>query len=192
MDGFPDTKQELPAAIHPYFQLRNELSVHDGIIFKGLRCIIPQTLRPRIKAKLHESHIGVQVCLRRARETLYWPGMNAEITDFIQKCDTCMAYQSNQSKETLICQEVPSRLWEKIGTDIFTVDDKSYLCTVDYYSGYFEVDQLCSKTGTVIINKLKKQFAAHEIPNQLHSDNGPPYNSAEFSNFVKTSATNVR
>ena len=36
VDGFPDTKPELPAAIHPYFQLREELSVHDGIIFKGL------------------------------------------------------------------------------------------------------------------------------------------------------------
>ena len=73
LDGFPDTKHKLPAAIHPYFHLRDELSVHDGIIFKGPRCVIPQTLRPRIKAKLHKSHIGVQGCLRRARETLYWP-----------------------------------------------------------------------------------------------------------------------
>lgn len=189
VDGFPDTKLELPAAIHPYFQLRDELSLHDGIIFKGLRCVIPQTLRPRIKAKLHESHIGVQGCLRRARETLYWPGMNAEVTNFIQKCDTCMAYRSNQPKEPLICNEVPYRPWEKIGTDIFTVNDKSYLCTVDYYSGYFEVDQLYSKTGSVIISNLKKHFAAHGIPNQLHDGNGPPYNSAEFSNFLKSSRT---
>ena len=105
--------------------------------------------------------------------------MNAEITDFVQKCDTCMAYQSSQTKEPLICHEVPSRQWEKVGTDIFMLDDKSYLCTVDYYSGYFEVDQLHSTTGTVIINKLKEHFAIHGIPNQLHSDNGPPYNSAE-------------
>ena len=111
--GFPDTKQELPAAIHFYFQLRDELSIHDGIIFKGLRCVIPQTLRPRIKEKLHESHIGVQGSLRRARESIYWPGMNAEITDFIQKCDTCMVYQSNQPREPLICHEIPSRPWKK-------------------------------------------------------------------------------
>ena len=30
--------------------------------------------------------------------------------------------------------------WEKVATDIFTLDDKNYLCTVDYYSGYFEMD----------------------------------------------------
>ena len=113
VDGFSDTKQELSAAIHLYFQLPYELSIHDGIIFKGLRCVIPQTLKPRIKAKLHESHIGVLGCPRRARATIYWPGMNAEIIDFIQKCDTCMAYQSNQPKEPLICHEVPPTQWKK-------------------------------------------------------------------------------
>ena len=82
-----------------------------------------------------------------------------------------------------------SRPWKKIGTDIFTVGNKSYLCTVDYYSGYFELDELYSKTGTVIINKLKKHFAAHGIPNRLHSDNGPQYNSTEFSNFLKSPGT---
>ena len=51
------------------------------------------------------------------------------------------------------------------------------------------MDQLHSKTGTVIINKLKKHFATHGIPNQLHSDNGPPYNSAEFGSFLKSSGT---
>ena len=82
------------------------------------------------------------------------PGMNAEITDYIQKCDVCMSLQSNQTKEPLICHEPTSRPWEKVATDNFTLDDENYLCTVDYYRGYFEVDQLHSKTGAVITKKL--------------------------------------
>ena len=115
-------------------------------MFKGLRWIIPQTLRQKIKQKLHNSHIGLQGCLCRARERVYWPGMNAEITDYIQKCNvcTCMSLQSN------------------------------------YYSGYFEVDQLHSKTVTVIIKKLKKHFVTHGTPNELLSGNEPPFNSAEL------------
>ena len=100
-----------------------------------------------------------------------------------------MAYQSNQPEEPLSFYKVPSRPLKKIRTDVFTVDDKSYLCTVSYYSGYFEVDDVYRKTGSVIINKLKKHFEAHGIPNQLLSDNGPPHNSAEFSNFLKSSGT---
>ena len=36
-------------------------------------------------------------------------------------------------------EECLRRPWEKIATGIFLLDE-SYLFTVDYYSGYFEVD----------------------------------------------------
>lgn len=38
-------------------------------------------------------------------------------------------------------QEVPSRPWEKITTDIGTLDGKDYLVTIDYYSNFWEVDR---------------------------------------------------
>ena len=102
LDGFPDTKEKQPAAIHQYFEIWDELSAHGGVIFKGQRWIIPQT-REKIKQKLHDSHIGSQGCLCRAQETVYWPGMNAKINDYIQKCKVCMSLQSNQTNEPLIC-----------------------------------------------------------------------------------------
>ena len=36
-----------------------------------------------------------------------------------------------------------------------------------------------------VISKLKSQFARYGIPNQLVSDNGPPYNSKEFAELSK-------
>ena len=97
--------------------------------------------------------------------------------------------QRNQTKEPLTCPEPTSSPWEEVATDIFTLDDKNYLCTVDYYSGFFEVDQLHSKTGTVIIKKLKRHFVTHGTPNELLSGNEPPFNSAEFENFLQSSGT---
>ena len=35
-----------------------------------------------------------------------------------------------------------------------------------------------------MIGKLKKRFATRGIPDTFHSDNGPPFNSNEFSAFV--------
>ena len=37
LDAFPDTKDEQPAAIHQYFEIRDELSVDDSVILKGQR-----------------------------------------------------------------------------------------------------------------------------------------------------------
>ena len=131
----------------------------------------------------------VQGCLCRAQETVYWPGMNAKITDYIQKCDVCMSLQKNQTKEPLICHEPTSRPWEKVATDIIPTWWQELSVHSSYYSGYFEVDQLHGKTGTVIIKKLKKHFVTHGTPNELLSGNEPPFNSAEFENFLRSSGS---
>ena len=167
ISGWPETKKEVPMCLHPYFQVRDELSAQDGLIFKGQRCVVPLSLRARIKEKLHGAHTGIQSCLRRARETVYWPGMNSDLTDDISKCDICSSYQSSQAKEPLICHEIADRPWQKIGADVFMLDGTDFLCVVDYYSSYFKVDRLEGKTAASIAKKLRKQFSVHGIPIKL-------------------------
>ena len=182
--GWPDTMQECPPETHAYYTVRDELTTQDGIVFKGYRCVIPKKLRRDIRQRLHATHTGLQSTLRRARECVYWPGMNSELKDYVSKCETCNMYQSSQPKEPLISHNLPTRPWEKIGCDIFTLGGNDYLCTVDYYSDYFEVDPLNgSKDATAIIKKLKRHFSNHGIPDTVQTDNGPPFNSKQFENF---------
>ena len=182
--GWPENSSSVPKEVSEYFNVRDELAVQDGIIFKGQRCVIPKTLRQKVKEKIHRAHIGIQGCLRRAREIVYWPSMNQEITDYIEHCDTCNMYASHPQREPLIVHDVPERPWQKVGCDIFTLDEKDYLCTVDYYSGYFEIDHLERKTARSIITRLKRHFSNHGIPNLFQSDNGPPFDSQEFRDFA--------
>ena len=130
---WPENSSSVPKEVSEYFNVRDELAVQDGIIFKGQRCVIPKTLRQKVKEKIHRAHIGIQGCLRRAREVVYWPSMNQEITDYIEHCDTCNMYASHPQQEPLIVHDVPERPWQKVGCDIFTLDHKDYLYTVDYY-----------------------------------------------------------
>ena len=39
------------------------------------------------------------------------------------------------------------------------------------------------------MKKLKKHFVTHGTPNELLSGNEPPFNSAEFENFLRPSGT---
>ena len=59
--GWPENSSSVPKEVSEYFNVRDELAVQDGIIFKGQRCVIPQTLRQKV------AHTGIQGCLRRAR-----------------------------------------------------------------------------------------------------------------------------
>ena len=49
---------------------------------------------------------------------------------------------------------------------------------------YFEVDHLYKKTASKVIKTIKGHIARHGLVDELVSDNGPPFNSKEFSDFV--------
>jgi hypothetical protein len=78
----------------------------------------------------------------------------------------------------------PARPWERVGVDIFTHAGQDYVVSVDYLSGYFEVDRLPSKRATDVIYALRQQWARHGIPAQCISDNSP-FGSAEFREFAR-------
>ena len=129
--GWP-ARENVPLLAVPYFNFRDELAVADGLIFRGERLVIPQTERSRIKKDIHIGHVGIEGCLRRARESVYWPGMNAEIKEWIQTCETCREYERSQPKESLMSHDVPDRPWQKVGVDLFSYEDKDYMVTTDY------------------------------------------------------------
>ena len=78
-NGWPRSKQLLPDQLRPYYSIKEELSTRGGLVFRGEKIVIPKSIRHAMKEKVHSSHIGLQGCLRRAREVIYWPGMSQEL-----------------------------------------------------------------------------------------------------------------
>ena len=184
--GWPNEKRQLNDSLKPFYDFRDELSVQDGIVVKGERVIIPEKLRRQMKERVHQGHLGINSCLRRAKDVMYWPGMASEIRQFIETCGTCATYQSRQAQEDQIITPVPSLPWQKVATDICSWAGKDYLITTDYHSNYFEFDLLSDLSSNATIVKLKGQFARHGIPERLVSDNGPQFTSEVFRMFAKT------
>ena len=53
MQGWPNDKATVPFLAQPYYSYRDELAVHEGIVFKGSRVVIPKSERPVLKEKIH-------------------------------------------------------------------------------------------------------------------------------------------
>ena len=88
-EGWPHDKHSLPIELTPYWTYRDELTIENGIIYRGERIVIPQTLRPDMKKKIHAGHAGINSCLRRARTLVFWPRMSSEIRQYCEACITC-------------------------------------------------------------------------------------------------------
>lgn len=184
--GWPLRRKDCPAKLVPYYDSRSELVEDGGLVYRGERLVVPQSLRADMLKEIHRSHIGIGGCLRRARELLYWPRINAEVKDYVSKCSVCQTYQPEQCREELQPHEMPSRPWSKVGADIFELGSQQFLIMVDYWSNYFEVQELKRITSASVIHALKVQFARHGIPEVLVTDNGTQFSSSEFANFAET------
>ena len=58
--GWPLRKEDVPVKVRDYFPFRDELTVQNGLIFKGERLAVPTSSREEMTKKLHSSHIGIQ------------------------------------------------------------------------------------------------------------------------------------
>ena len=108
--------------------------------------IIPVSLREDMLKKLHSSHVGTEACIRKASDSLFWPGLRKDITNLVSNCHVCVEINKTQQKEPLQTPKLPTRPWSKVAVDEFHYKNKSYLLTVDYFSDYFEIDRLYSTT----------------------------------------------
>ncbi|KAL9951197.1 hypothetical protein ACROYT_G043817 [Oculina patagonica] len=183
--GWPDHKNKVPADAKPYWSFKEEIHEADGILFKSHKMIVPERLRPEMLKRIHESHLEIEKSKRRARDILYWPNMNAQITEVIANCSSCLKHRKNNTKEPLIQHEVPDRPWQKIACDLFTLGGKAYLLTVDYYSIWVEIGLLRDSTLiSEVITQLKSTFARYGIPDEVISDNGPQLSTRKFKQFA--------
>ena len=183
--GWPEIRSEIPDCFNPYHDMRDVLTDEDELVFKG-RLIVPAALRKELMAVVHSSHIGIEGCIRRARDTLYWPRMATELREYISKCDVCQAHRTRQAKEPPLQHEVVARPWSKVTADLCDQDSRTLLVMSDYYSNYIEVARLNTATSRNVIKDMKAVFARYGIPDVLVTDNGPQFSSAEFAVFAKT------
>lgn len=175
--GWPEKAQDLPKSIRSFWSVKDFLSVENGIILKGVRILVPESLQKEILNTLHTSHQGIEKTRLLARTCVYWNNIDKDISDMIGQCDTCLEYSRSQKKESLMPHDVPSGPWQKIGSDLFDLDRVTYLIVSDYYSKMTFIRRLNSETSSAVIGKLKTIISEHGIPTTLHSDGGPCYNN---------------
>ena len=185
-EGWPSDKTMLPEEVRPYFAVRDELTSEDDFLFRGDRIIIPKCLQLELMQRVHRSHLGINACLTRARECVYWPNMNGQLKDFISRCRSCREHDVRQTREPMERRDIPQRPWQIVSADLFHYGGKQFLVTVDYYTDFFEVDELALATSGEVIDKLRNHFARYGIPETFISDGGPQFGSLDFKKFAKS------
>ena len=72
--------------IADYHQYRNQILEVDGVVVYGERPLIPASLRPQVLDILHAGHSGASTMKHRSAQSVFWPGITAEIEQKRASC----------------------------------------------------------------------------------------------------------
>lgn len=170
--------------LRPYHSKRHELSCEQGCVMWGLRVIIPSSLRDKIMTELHREHPGVCSMKAIARSYVWWPKLDEQIEQLVRECSVCQSVRSAPPKAPLIPWTWPTRPFQRVHVDFCEKDKNYFLVLVDSHSKWIDVKHMHSIGAEQTIDELRLIFAEHGLPEELVSDNGPQFTSAEFSAFM--------
>lgn len=151
LNGSPNVQQGVPAPLRPYWDSRSELAVCDGIIYKGMRIVVPPCLRRQMLNLVHESYLGVIKCKQGTREVLYWPAMNSNV-ETVKNYSKCGDFQRKQPSEPLLRTETPRLPFVMVGTNLFQFEDWFAVNRITaclrkrwkaWYYQYFDILSIC-------------------------------------------------
>lgn len=72
--GWPEDTSVSSEYLRPYWMYRDELSVQNGIIYKGTQVMVPRSTHKEMLRKIHANHFGAELNIRKAREVLFCQG----------------------------------------------------------------------------------------------------------------------
>ncbi|CAB3996481.1 Transposon Ty3-G Gag-Pol poly [Paramuricea clavata] len=170
-------------------KIKTELTLneHDGIILRGSLIVLPESLRLKAVQIAHEGHQGLVKTKQLLREKVWYPGIDKLAKHTVDTCLLCQANGPNSHQEPLRMTTLPPQPWHTVNIDFCGpfLGGSYLLVIIDAYSRFPEVEIVSSTSAKSTILKLERIFATHGIPKVLKSDNGPPFQSHEFSLYLK-------
>jgi transposase InsO family protein len=184
--GFSVPRHHTAQHIRQYWSVWEELSVDDGLVLFGRRIIIPRSARKDVLLKLHAAHQGIVRMKRRARQTVFWPGITNKITLAVEKCQACQERLPRQPQEPLLRDPLPSRVFEDVSTDLSQVGSLHFLVYADRLSGWPVVHQWRhDPSAREVTQAVIENFVDLGVPVRMRSDNGPQFHAHSFQTKLR-------
>ena len=71
--------------------------------------------------EIHDMHHGIEKMQHRARDTMYWPGIDSDIDEYVKCCKFCTHHKTKQHIQPLLPRDVPEDPWQDLTTNFFQV-----------------------------------------------------------------------
>ena len=150
--------------LEPFRRFKEELSVYDGLVFRGARLVIPEELQHKVIAIAHQSHQGIVKTKQCVREKVWFPSIDKMVEETVESCIPCQASKHKSEREPIIATPLPARPWSSLSMDFAGPINGDYaMVLIDEYSRYPEVEIISSVSASTVLPRLENIFARQGI-----------------------------
>ena len=179
---------EVGKDVSEYQQIKQELSISNGVILRGTRILVPEKLQSQMVMLAHSGHQGILKTKRFLRESVWFPGIDKKVEELVKGCVPCQAtnHDPKPASESLQMSPLPQGPSQELSMDFCgPFPNGDYLLVVtDDFSWFPEVEILRSTSAKAVIPHLDSILARQGIAELVRKDNGPPFNSESFQIFA--------
>ena len=160
-----------------------------GIILKLTKVVIPVTLQEHATQLANEGHQGIIKTKQLMQEKVWFVGIDKTVERIVSQCLLCQVATPVNKRELLKLSKLLDRPWSELSIDLTEIPTSDYLLVItDDHSKFPIVETITSTSARAVIPKLDQIFSEYGIPDTLRSDNGPPFNSHEFTSSSSSSS----
>ncbi|XP_013855935.1 uncharacterized protein LOC106511737, partial [Austrofundulus limnaeus] len=188
----PSLRKELPE-LGLLLREWNKLEVSNGVLYRRrqegaqthYQLVLPEALRCVVLKSLHDDmgHMGIERTLDLVRKRFYWPKMSTEVENKVRTCNRCIRRKTMPEKAAPLINIVATRPLELVCMDFLSVEPdssntKDILVITDHFTKYAVAVPTPNQKARTVAKTLWDHFFVHYgIPERLHSDQGPDFNS---------------
>ena len=113
--------------------------------------------------------------------------MDTMVEKHVGKCLACQYTTPCHTREPLQMTDLPRGPWQKVSVDFAGPLRNKDMALVfwDQYARYAVVEFTSSTFAGYVIPLFTRVFNTYGIPEEIKSDNGPPFNGSKFANFAQ-------
>ena len=157
----------------------------DGLLLYDNRLVTPRALRERVLDVLHAAQQGVSSMTHRASDSVYWPGISADIANRRAMCPTCKKHSPSLQQVPSPQSDPPTAPFKCIAADYCDLNGSHYLVCADRLSGWIDIYGAPSAGAKGLVACLRSLFCAKGVPVEQSSDGGPEFTSGETRAFLE-------
>ncbi|XP_068204883.1 uncharacterized protein [Palaemon carinicauda] len=136
-------KSQKVACLRTFYGIRESLSISGNLVTycfndNCICLVIPEGLRHQITANLHAGHQGLNIMVRRARHSVYWPGIEGDLQHHRSGCTLCEAHTPSLPTEVMKMTPAPEYPFQQTVMDLFQLEGHMYMAYCDRLTGWLE------------------------------------------------------